>query len=312
MRKAITLVIFTISISGKAQNMMLMGGSDEFVPLAINYTAIPDLGGTTVTNYGTDLTLGFPVKKSMMAFSLGYQNFDFTFEETTNVIDLSAFENMQVFRGGISYIKPLSNNWRLMLSGGAAIMSNLEGDLNSEDFVFNAIVGALKKWGNEERNTTLLIGAFYGTQFGEPTLLPAFSLRQKLNDHWSYSIGLPITGLNYRINDRHRFALQLTPQGIFGNNSQEERVTGNRTLSNTKLQFNGITTRLSYQYRFTKYIALFTEGGFIPQATLKILDSDNEEILDLDPGNGVFFNVGLRMILPRRNTTIPKKESNEN
>ena len=313
MRKGILYIVLLASLITAAQTPLMLGGGDEIQPASLNFLSIPNLGGTEITNYGANLTFGFPVKKSIVGFSLAYQNFDFSFSESTNTIDLSSFENMQVLRGNVSLIKPLKNSFSFMLSAGTSLMSNFDNGISSEDFVFNAIVGVVKKWGDDERNSTLLIGAFYGTQLGEPTLLPALSFSQKLNEHWSYSLGLPVTGVNYRINENHRFALLASPQGIFGNNSTEVRVDGNRSITNTKLQFNGINTRISYQFRFTKHLAFFAEGGFIPISTLKILDNDNNEIIDLDPGSGTYVNAGIRFVLSRsKKNNHLKSKSDEN
>jgi len=295
-----------------AQTPLMLGGSEEIQPLSINYLSIPDLGGTEVTNYGANLSFGLPVKKGLLGFSLAYQNFDFAFSESTNIIDLSSYENMQVLRGSVSFIKPLKNSLSFMVSGGTSLMSNFGNEVSSEDFVFNATIGVVKKWGDHERNSTLLLGAFYGTQLGEPTVLPAISFSQKLNPHWSYSLGLPVTGINYRINEKHRFSLLASPQGIFGNNSNAVRVEGNRTITNTKLQFNGVNTRLSYQFRFTKHLALFAEGGFVPISTLKILDDNNNEIFDLEPESGAYVNAGLRFVISRPKNSTSKSKNDEN
>ncbi|UOY08978.1 DUF6268 family outer membrane beta-barrel protein [Muricauda sp. SCSIO 64092] len=312
MRKAILHIVLVSGLCAHAQGG-LMGGDSEEVSLAtINFSSIPNLGGTEVTNYGLNLNFGIPLRKSMVGFSLSYQNFDFSFNESTNLIDLSSFENIDLVRANVSFIKPLKNSLNLMVSGGTALMSNLESGITSEDFVFNAIVGAIKKWGNDNRNTTLFIGALYGTQFGEPRLLPAVSLSQKLNQYWSYSLGIPTTGITYRPNNRHRFSLFASPQGLFGNNSKTLPVDGDRLLTNTKLQFNGINTRLLYQYRFTKHLAVFVEGGFVPNAVLKVLDNDNNEILDLDPDSGSYINAGLRFVVQRPKNNDLKKARNEN
>jgi len=288
-----------LTFSGYSQMSPMMGNPNEIEPVAINYAYIPDLGGTEVNDYGINLNFAKPIGKSMIGVGVGYQYINFAFDEATNEIDLSSYEEFHLARFNLFFRRSLDNNWGIMFSGGTSLMSNLEGDLNSEDFVYTAIVGATKNWGTVERNSSLLIGAFYGTQFGEPAIFPAISYRQKLNEHWSYTLGVPITGINYQINKKHRLSLFASPQGIFGNNSGEVRVEGNRVLTNTKIQFNGINTRLSYRYMLTKSFALVTEGGFVPAATLQILDNDNEEIFDLDPGGGVFVNVGLRYVLNR-------------
>ncbi|MDT0606801.1 DUF6268 family outer membrane beta-barrel protein [Croceitalea rosinachiae] len=311
MKKGIIYITLLIGFQSFGQAMLMLGNREELNPVGINFSSIPNLGGTEVTSYGANLNFGIPLKKGLIGLSLGYQNHDFVFSESTNLIDLSSFENIQVIRSNVSYMVPLKDSLNFILSAGTSLMSNFGDGLSSEDFVFNAIIGALKRWGNNERNSALLIGALYGTQFGEPTLLPAISFNQKLNEHWGYSLGLPVTGVNYQINEKHRLSFLVSPHGIFGNNSNEERVEGNRLLSNTKIQFNGINTRISYQFKFTKYLAFFAEGGFILNSVLKILDNDNNEIIDLNPGSGTYFNTGLRLVIKRANNMYLKKK-NEN
>ena len=308
------IAIFALFISGSlnAQLIDIIGNSESFQPFGINYSRLPDLGGTEVQNYGLNLNLGKPLKKGVLGIGIGYQYFDFSFNESTNIVDLSTFENMHTVNARIFYRRPLKNNWGVLISGGTALASNFGNGISSEDFVFNAIVGFTKRWGNQMRNSNLLIGAFYGTQFGEPTVFPAISFNQKLNEHWSYSLGIPVTGITYKINEKHRIALLASPQGIFGNNSNEIAVDGNRTLTNTKLQFNGINTRLSYRYLFTRNLAFVGDLGFVPNPTLKILDNENEEIFDLHPASGAYFNVGIQFVLQRPKNNNPKENKHEN
>ncbi len=283
----------------------------EIQPVSVEYGSLPDLGGTEITNYRVNLNIARPVGKSIIGLNIGYQYFDFVFNESTNVIDLATYENMHVARVSLMFIRPLENSWGLLFSGGTSLMSNLGDGITSEDFVFNAIGAVTKRWGNSDRNTALMLGVLYGTQFGEPAILPVVSLRQKLNEHWSYSLGLPITGINYSINDKHLFMASLMPEGLFGNNSNEVRTTGNRTLTNTKLQFNGINASLAYRFRFAKNLAFTARGGFVPAATLKVLDDENEEIYDLDPGSGAYFRVGLSFVLNRKPPLNNTKNSSD-
>ncbi len=285
---------------------MTVGDSPEFELLSLNYGVIPDMGNTEVANYGLNFSLPKPVGKGVMIIGLGYQYFDFTFNESTNVVDLGSFQNMHTVRAGISYLRPLKNSWGVLFSGGTSLMSNFGNGISGQDFVFNAILGFTKKWGDANRNSSLLVGAFYGTQFGEPTVFPALSFNQKLNENWSYSLGIPVTGITYTINTKHRLSVLASPQGLYGNNSNTIAVDGNRTLTNTKLQFNGINTRLSYRYLFTKNLALVGEIGYVPNPTLKILDNENEEIFDFNPESGAYANVGLRFVIQKQSKNDTK------
>ena len=289
-----------------AQIPIAQGNAQEVEPIRINYGVIPDLGTTEVTYYGLNISFPKRIGKSALIFGVGYQYYDFTFNESTNVVDLSSYANMHMVRSNISYVRPLKNSWGIMISVGTSLMSNFGDGISAEDFVFNAILGVTKKWGDNTRNSNLLVGAFYGTQFGEPTVFPALSFNQKLNEHWSYSLGIPVTGLTYNINTKHRLAVLASPQGIFGNNSNTVAVDGNRTLANTKLQFNGINTRLTYRYLFTKNLAFVAEAGFVPNPTLKILDDENEEIFDFNPESGAYANIGLRFVIQKKSNDKSK------
>ncbi|MEM6864677.1 MAG: DUF6268 family outer membrane beta-barrel protein [Bacteroidota bacterium] len=306
MRNLMVFVSFLVMASSEAQLPIMLGSSKEFEPLSINYGQLPDLGRTELRNYGINLNLVKPLTKGILGLGLAYQRFDFNFNESTNALELSTFEKMNTINMGIFYVRPLKNNWGLLFSGGTALMSNFAAGISGEDFVFNALVGFTKKWGDENRNSNLLFGAFYGTQFGEPTVFPAISFNQKLNERWSYSLGIPVTGLTYTINETQSISLLASPQGIFGNNADEIPVTGNRTLKNTKLQFNGIHTRLSYRFRFTGNLAFIGEAGLFANPTLKILDSANEAIFDFDPESSTYFNLGLRYVLQKQQKNSTK------
>lgn len=300
---------FLVLATSHAQ-MPGMGNAREIEIAGLEYGFLPDLGRTKVRNFKAHLNLGKPIGRSIIGFGLSYQNVDFAFDESTNVINLDTYENMHAIRANLSFVRPLGNSWTMIASVGPSLMSNFGEGITSEDFVFNIIAGATKRWGDFDRNTMLMIGVLYGTQLGEPRLLPALSLRQKLNAHWSYSVGLPVTRLDYHINDRHRFSLMASPEGIFANNSKAVAVAGGRSLTNTKLQFNGLNTRIAYSYRFTKFLACTAEGGFIPLATLKILDDENEDIYDFEPDAGTYFKVGLKLVLNRKQRMENIKESN--
>lgn len=305
--KGIYFLVAGLMAIGACAQMPMMQDPGEVELAGISYGYLPDLGGTEIQNYNVNLNLAKPIGKNIIGLGLTYRYFDFTFDESTNILDLSSYENMHVVRTNLLFIRPLKNEWTMMVSAGPTLMSNFANGVSSEDIVVNALGAFSKKWGNFDRNTVLMLGVLYGTQFGEPMILPAVLLRQKLNQHWSYSFGLPITGINYRINDRHRISALVSPEGLFGNNSNEVAVDGNRILTDTKIQFNGINTRLLYRYRFTKHLAFVAEGGFVPAATLKIVDKENDEIFDLEPGSGAYFKFGVRFALKR-----PTENKNRN
>ncbi|WP_461444660.1 DUF6268 family outer membrane beta-barrel protein [Maribacter sp.] len=307
-RYAILMLLVT---SITHSQMSFMGSPDEIEIAGLEYGYLPELGNTELRTFKANINLAKPIGKSIIGFGLSYQNFGFSFDEATNVIDLDGYGNMHAIRANLSFIRPLGNSWAVVASVGPSLMSNFGDGISSEDLVFNVLAATTKRWGDSDRNTMIMVGLIYGAQFGEPRVFPALSLRQKLNPHWSYSVGLPVTGLNYRINDRHRISVLASPEGLFANNSNPVAVEGNRSLSDTKLLFNGLNTRLAYTYRFTKFLAFSVEGGFIPISNLRILDNENQDIYDFEPDSGAYFKAGLKLVLNRKQRIETIKESND-
>lgn len=293
----------------RATAQIPIGNPGEVDVAGVEYGIFPELGNTEVNYFGANFNVAKPIGKGVLGLGLRYQNFDFSFDEPTNQLDFSSYERAHAIRLNIFYRLRLKNSWSVLTSLGPSLMSNFESGISSEDFVANAILLLSKRWGDQERNSSLSFGVFYGTQFGEPTIFPALSFRQKLNEKWSYSVGLPATGVSYQINKRNRVSFRAQPQGIFANNSSEVLVNNN-LLTNTKLQFNGFGLGLVYRYRLAKSLVVEANGGFLPVSNLKILDTDNEEIYDFDPGSGAYFNIGLRFS-PQRTGRPPSSNNSK-
>lgn len=308
MKKIVFAFLFCCVFCASAQ-IPPIGTPGEVDLAGVEYGIFPELGNTEVNYFGTNFTVAKPIGKGVLGLGVRYQNFDFSFDEATNQLDFSSYETAHAIRLILFYRLRLKNSWSVLTSLGPSLMSNFANGINSEDFVANAIVMLSKRWGNQERNSSLSFGAFYGTQFGEPTVFPALSFNQKLNEKWSYSIGLPATGVSYQINELSRVSLRAQPQGIFANNSSEVLVN-NDLLTNTKLQFNGFGLGLVYRHRLAKFLVVEANGGFLPVSNLKILDADNEEIYDFDPGSGAYFNIGLRFS-PKRTSRNPSSNNSK-
>ncbi len=308
MKKIVFAFLFCCVLRVSAQ-IPPIGNPGEVDLAGVEYGVFPELGNTEVNYFGANFNFGKPIGKGVLGLGLRYQNFDFSFDEATNQLDFSSYENAHAIRFNLFYRLRLKNSWSVLASLGPSLMSNFEGGINSEDFVANAILLLSKRWGDQKRNSSLSFGVFYGTQFGEPTIFPALSFRQQLNEKWSYSIGLPVTGISYQINERSRISFRAQPQGIFANNSSEVMVN-NDLLTNTKLQFNGFGLGLVYRHRLAKFLVVEANGGFLPVSNLKILDTDNEEIYDFDPGSGAYFNLGLRFS-PQRTGRIPSSNNSK-
>ena len=95
------LVLVSLACSAQIPIMTTPG---EIQPVSVEYGNLPDLGGTEITNYRVNLNMAQPVGKNIIGLNIGYQYFDFVFDESTNVIDLATYENMHVARVSLMFI----------------------------------------------------------------------------------------------------------------------------------------------------------------------------------------------------------------
>ncbi|GAB5400135.1 MAG: hypothetical protein Aureis2KO_17200 [Aureisphaera sp.] len=304
-------VLLCLSVFLTYAQMPNMASGDIDI-LTSEFGLVPDLNGTSIETIGVQGNLMKPIKKGMFGVSIGYKQYKLSYDEMPAVVSLHTYDKFQQIRTNLIYRRELKNNWGLMLSAGVNLTSNFEDGISTEDLVYTGIAAFTKRWGDWNRNTTLMFGALYGTQFGEPMVLPMISFSQRLNDQFSYSIGLPLTGLFYTIDKMHSISAYARPEGFFGNNSATVFVSDpGRFVTNSKLQYNIVKTGISYRYRFTKYLSATLDGGFIPLSTLKIVDEDVNDIYDFDPGSGAYFSVGIRLGMQRPATT-PKTQESKN
>lgn len=294
LRSSIKVLILFANLLNAQSQMMPSDPRDGIDVVGVDVGYLPNLGEHSVTNYGINLNLMKPVSNWMIGFGVNYEYLHFDFDESDVDTDLSGYEKLHSIRTNLLVRKPLKNNWSIMVSAGPNIMSTLDGGINTEDVIFNTLSAATKRWGDFSKNTTLMIGVLYGSQLGRPMFIPAINVRRQVNEKLSFMFGIPMTGIDYRIDDQNRISLNMRPQGVYANNPNPNLIENGEMLENTKLRFNGLNTQLSYRRKLSSNISAVAEGGYVPASILSIEDSSNNELLDLDPNAGAYFKVGLR------------------
>ncbi|MEO9871951.1 DUF6268 family outer membrane beta-barrel protein [Ekhidna sp.] len=293
-RPLISGIILIACFSYSTAQMMSFDPRDGIDIAGLDAGYLPDIGGHSVTNYGANLNFMKPLSTWMIGFGVNYEYLQFDFDESDINTDLSTYEQIHSIRTNFFIRKPLKNNWSIMISVGPNLMSTLDDGIGSEDIIVNTLGAVSKRWGDFNKNTTLMIGVLYGSQLGRPTIIPTINLRRKVNEKLSFSIGIPMTGIDYRIDDKNRLSLSMRPQGVYANNPNPVLVENGEVLENTKLRFNGFNAELSYRRKLSKNISAVAAGGFVPAPILTIEDSANNELLDLNADAGAFFRIGLR------------------
>lgn len=241
--------------------------------------------------YQLNLNGGIPInKKSFILLGLSSSMYDFDFSQ--NRVSGLGDSNGYVFRARLGYRRILNNNWSLIGSISPTISSNLESSLTSEDFLFNSIAAASKKWGNGENEKNLTVGLLYGNALGAPRLIPVINYQNRINKHWEYAIGIPVAKLQYYFSERSSISFTAGLEGFYINNSRDKEFN-NVDLKNSKLAGNLILTGLDYRKQFADNWIININAGFNPIYNLEIQDGDQNTLFDLDTSTS--FYIGTRI-----------------
>ena len=285
-----------------AQNLPF--SKDGFELARLDYTLFPSLGEVQLEKTNFSLGIGKKLNKGLLAFNIGYTRYDLFFKESPSAILLADFEDLHSVRFNIIYGRFLKNNWAINAMISPMLSSNFEGNLTTEDFVYTSFLSATKSWPKGNLTSKLTFGAAFGTLFGRPRLFPLISYSKELSPTMRYSLGLPVTGFFYDVNDKSTLNVTIRPEGFFANNSIPLMLDNGQQITDSKLQFNGLKLALGYRLKFNNNWRAQFNLGYLPVNTMEIIDNDNNTIYDIETDETIFINIALSFNL--------KKKQNEN
>jgi len=213
---------------------------------------------------------------------------------------LDDFENIHAIRLNFIYRKPLKNNWSINALVSPMLSSTFTGDISADDFFYNTILSTSKIWVKNDLKSNLTLGVGFGTLFGNPRLFPMVSYNKQLSLNTRYSIGLPVTGVFYNINEKNAINFTLSPEGVFANNSSRILNTQNEEIQNSRLQFNGLKLTLGYQLKFDENWITHFKFGYMPISGMEILDLEDNTVYDIDTNESIFLNIAVSFNLNKK------------
>lgn len=279
--KSILTLFFSFSVFQLMTQSNALSRKDRELA-SLEYTLLPDLGDLQTQKKGISFGYGKMFKSSYLKLGLGYTQYDLFFNESYYSNKLESFENLYNIRLDFIYMKPLKNNWSFGASVSPAVSSTLQGSITKEDFIHNSFVSLNKRWFTNNLNSKLTFGVGYGTVFGSPRYFPLISYSTQLSKKSSYSIGLPITGYFYKINERNSIDLTMSLEGSFANNPAPILNPQNQKINNSKIQFRGVKLGVGYHQKFDKNWVAHFGLGFMPNNSIEITDKDSNIIYDVN------------------------------
>ena len=216
----------------------------------IEYTRFRTLFNYPIKMKGKERYLFLGLDYSSIHLRIGSNNLPF------NKKELNDFKLLDL---NIGYTKPLKNDWRLGIRLKPGFSTNLTTDaLSFEDVVFSGDIVFIKdktKDENIKKPYRIILGITYSQNRGLPFPLPFISYYRKLDQNWSYNIGIPKANIQYHISKKNRLKLYTKLDG-FTANLQNVVLINNSKAAET-INMSLITIGLQYEYHFMNHFELY-------------------------------------------------------
>lgn len=187
----------------------------------------------------------------------------------------------------------ISKNWSFNVLAMPHIVSNLEGNIEADDFNINGIVFIEKKF--KKKNATgyykLTFGAGYLTMAGKTMINPTVSLMAKVNGKLSFVLGIPNTYIKYNLNDRHSIKL------LGDLNDYSANLNTPVHLRNAKIDsaiYTSVSAGLEYNYWMTNNLGIMVRGLYSVYDNYELQDSNENTVYDFNPKSKPSITVGIK------------------
>jgi hypothetical protein len=177
------------------------------------------------------------------------------------------FDNDSLHRIDLSLTlvyKPGHSPWSGFLSAGPGISGD-GGNVDGDDILYVAIAGIGYKVSDR---LTLLAGAYFSQDFGEPRLIPAPGFMWSITDKWTFSLIPPRLRLAYAPSEDWRIVAEAFPNGgrwsvttLDGQEAFLDRSGARAGLRLERRLFGNAWVQLSGGIVFNRDLVLETEGG---------------------------------------------------
>lgn len=204
------------------------------------------------------------------------------------------FKRLHIIDFNLAYTFKVSEQWRLGAKITPRIASTLRRKVTSDDMFVNGGVYAI----NDRRDDTsldkpyrLILGLTYNSTTGIPLPLPFVSYFRRVNENWSYNLGIPKTNVKYFFNEKNIVQTYVSMDGYFANAQDALLINGKVAES---LSMSVIVAGLGYEYCFTEHLIWYSYLGYTVSINNRLRDKNRDDVYNLDNDNALYLRTGLK------------------
>lgn len=260
--------------------------------MTVAYSSYPSLNAVQLDAKSVVIDFTSVLDKPTIGFGMSYTHNSLDFDEYDRFHDYSAFEDLHSIEVFARYKKVLANNWDVNAVIAPYLSSTFNEAISGDDFILSYAANITKNWDNDGLQSSIKIGAGYGALFGKPNFYPLISYAQDVNEKLRYEIGLPVTGVFYKLNQQSSFDVKAEPESIYANNASSFSLADGTVIYNSELEFTALKLGLGYQFNFDDNWSTYLNMGYLFASDLSLRETENT-IYDFDSTESLSLNIGI-------------------
>ena len=153
--------------------------------------------------------------------------------------DVSQFGTINIIDLNFAYTFEATQNWRLGFKFNPRIASTLTKKITKDDFFINAGAYAIKDKTKDktiEKPYRLILGLTFDATTGIPFPLPFVSYFRRVNEKWSFSLGVPKSNVKYFFNENKYMNFSDNGIILFSPNDRKTPFMTSSALLNKKMK----------------------------------------------------------------------------
>ncbi len=241
------------------------------------------------------VTLNLPLK---LKGGLLIQRFSYTANtvkyNSEYFFDTSSIEKFKSIKYSLGFIKKVNDLWMYSIQIAPTISSNFESSITFDDVFLNGSLIFIRT----NNTSKLRLGLIYNTGFGMNTPIPVISYSDKITNHFSYTIGMPITKLNYKLSQFDKVTMYIKPKGFYSNLSNN--IILNNSLGEVeRVKYRTIESGFNYLHSIDDFWKISMNLGYQLYASYNLLNS-NDVVYEFDVENNFFIGVNIKYNLTNK------------
>lgn len=270
----------------------------------ISFSQIKDIGGIDYTaiasrHSDTDFSrirawINFPVKlkkeSHVLVSGINYANIhlDFNKEFDFDTDPLRTIHSLEYTLGYTFLMK--NKQWRFTAQLSPTLSSNLRDKVKFDDLLWSGGVLFIRTRHNPKKSR-LTLGLIYSQRIGIPAPIPFATYFKEINDHLTYTIGVPISKMKYFFNKKTSLEGFITFDGYYANLSNPITVN---TKNAEYISMSAIITGLGFDKRYGKRLHVYIKSGYTLRNSLRLVENKNDKVLDFNMAKTFTFRGGFK------------------